>query len=59
VYWASLGDFLAMGGHAGFIWPAFALALVVLLALGLQSRIKLKVAERQHAEARQDAGRDP
>lgn len=58
MYWTSLGDFLAMGGHAGFIWSAFAVSLLVLLALGLQSRIALKSAERQHAAARQDAGRD-
>jgi heme exporter protein CcmD len=58
VYWASLGDFLAMGGHAAFIWPAFAAALVVLIGLALQSRVGLKAAEREHAEARQDAGRD-
>jgi heme exporter protein CcmD len=58
VYWASLGDFLAMGGHAAFIWPAFAIALVALLGLGLLSRVALAAAERDHAEARREAGRD-
>lgn len=55
MYWTSLSDFLAMGGHAGFIWPSFGLALAVLLGLGLQSRARMKAAERDHAEARRDA----
>jgi heme exporter protein CcmD len=58
VYWASLGDFLAMGGHAAFIWPAFAIALIALLGLALLSRLGLTAAERDHAQARRDAGRD-
>lgn len=58
MYWASLGDFLAMGGHGAYIWSSFALAAIVLLALALQSRIGVKTAEREHAEARQDAGRE-
>lgn len=58
MYWASLGDFLAMGGHAAFIWPAFAIALVALLGLALLSRLGLSAAERDHAQARRDAGRD-
>jgi heme exporter protein CcmD len=58
VYWASLGDFLAMGGHAAFIWPAFAIALITLFGLALLSRWGLTVAERDHARARRDAGRD-
>lgn len=47
-----------MGGHAAFIWPSFAIALLLLLGLGLQSRLAMKAAEREHAEARQEAGRD-
>lgn len=58
MYWASLGDFLAMGGHAAFIWPAFAIALIALLGLALLSRWGLTAAEREHALARRDAGRD-
>ena len=56
--WSSLGNFLAMGGYAGFVWPAFAVALAILLGLGLQSRVRMKTAERDHAEARREAGRD-
>lgn len=49
---------MAMGGHAAFIWPSFAIALLLLLGLGLQSRLAMRAAEREHAEARQEAGRD-
>ncbi|MEK9971617.1 MAG: heme exporter protein CcmD [Ferrovibrio sp.] len=58
MYWASLGDFLAMGGHAAYIWPAFAIALIALFGLALLSRHALNAAERDHAEARHEAGRD-
>lgn len=58
MYWASLGDFLAMGGHAAFIWPAFAIAVIALLGLALLSRWGLAAAEREHAQARREAGRD-
>lgn len=27
-----MGEFLAMGGYAGFVWPAFAITTVVLVA---------------------------
>ncbi len=58
MYWASLSDFVAMGGHAGFVWPAFGLAVVVLVGLGLHSHIQMRAAERDHAEARREAGRE-
>lgn len=58
MHWTSLTDFLAMGGHAGFVWPSFGVALVVLLGLALHSRAGMKAAEREHAEARQEAGRE-
>lgn len=47
-----------MGGHAAYIWPAFAIALVALLGLAVLSRWGLTAAERDHAQARRDAGRD-
>jgi len=59
VYWSSVTDFLAMGGHAGFIWPAFGLGIVILGGLALLSRRALSEAERDVAEARREAGRDP
>ncbi len=58
MYWSSVSDFLAMGGHAGFIWPAFAIGFAVLGGLALLSRHALGTAERELAEARKEAGRD-
>ncbi|MEL3890253.1 heme exporter protein CcmD [Ferrovibrio sp. MS7] len=58
MYWSSLSDFFAMGGHAGFIWPAFAIGFAVLGGLALLSRRALGEAERELAEARKEAGRD-
>jgi heme exporter protein D len=34
---ADIGAFLAMGGYAGFVWPAYGLALAVLGGLALLS----------------------
>lgn len=28
-----MGQFFAMGGYAGYVWPAFAIVLVVMAAL--------------------------
>ncbi len=41
--------FLAMGGYAGFVWPAFAVTFVVVVALAVASRRALKRAEAQLA----------
>jgi heme exporter protein D len=32
-----IGAFLAMGGYAGFVWPAYGVALAVLAVLALLS----------------------
>lgn len=58
MYWTSFADFIAMGGYAGFVWPAFAAGLILLGGLGLGSRRKLAAAEREIAEARREAGRE-
>ncbi len=58
MYWSSISDFLAMGGHAGFIWPAFAIGFAVLGGLGVLSRRALGAAESELADARKEAGRD-
>ncbi len=57
--WASLHDFLAMGGHGAFIWPAYGLGLAVLAALGVQSLAARRAAERtlRAAEALRPARR--
>lgn len=40
-------DFLAMGGYARFVWPAYGFAALVLLAMGLRGRMRLRRAEAQ------------
>lgn len=57
--WSSLHDFLAMGGHAAFVWPAYVLAMSILVALAVQSRAARKAAQRtvRAAEALRPAAR--
>jgi heme exporter protein D len=52
---SSLSDFFAMGGHASFIWPAYALTLLVFLGLLGVSLKRLKTA-RKKLEALGDPG---
>ena len=42
-------EFLAMGGYAGFVWPAFAVTFIVIVALAVSSRQALKRAEARLA----------
>jgi heme exporter protein D len=42
----ALSSFLNMGGYAGFIWPAYAIAAAVLAGLLVISRRALRDAER-------------
>ena len=41
----SFADFIAMGGYARYVWPAFGLAAVVLV-------LNVWTARRAHTEAR-------
>jgi heme exporter protein D len=34
---SGLADYFAMGGYAAFVWPAYAIALIVLGGLAAQS----------------------
>ena len=34
---SGLADYFAMGGYAGFVWPAYAVALAVLGGLAIHS----------------------
>jgi heme exporter protein D len=43
---ATLDGYLAMGGHAAFVWPAFAITLVVLVGLALVSTWTLRRRSR-------------
>ena len=44
-----VATFFSMGGYGPYIWPCFALSAVVLIALYLRSRQRLKAIERELA----------
>jgi heme exporter protein D len=46
----SLGQFLAMGGYAAFVWPAYAVTFIVLIG-------NVIAASRSHRRAMQEARR--
>ncbi|HLO78529.1 MAG TPA: heme exporter protein CcmD [Magnetospirillum sp.] len=46
----SLTSFLAMGGYGGFVWPAYALTVVVLAAVVVAS---IRAARAREAELEQ------
>ncbi len=53
----ALSTFLDMGGYAGFIWPAYAMAAAVLIGLFAASSRSLKVTEAAlKALERQEGG---
>ena len=41
----AITQYLNMGGHGGFIWPAYAIVTVVMAGLMVISRRSLKAAE--------------
>jgi len=52
---SSLASFLEMGGYGGYVWPAFALSAVVLLALLVESLRRLRNGERALARLEAEA----
>ena len=52
----SLGEFLAMGGHAAYIWPALGVAAAVVLGA---VAVGVAVALRPEADPRLDGNFDP
>ena len=54
---SSLHEFLAMGGYAGYVWPAYALFFAVLLADWCAPRLRRRriLRELRARLARQDA----
>jgi heme exporter protein D len=44
------GRWAAMGGYAGFVWPAYAVALLVLSGLALQSILLYRSRQRELAK---------
>lgn len=53
----SVADFLAMGGYAAYVWPAFGLAAVVLIGLTVASLRGLRAAEADLASVERLGGR--
>jgi heme exporter protein D len=45
----TIQTYLAMGGYAGFVWPAYALAAIVLVGLLAISLRQLRKAEAELA----------
>ena len=48
-------DFLAMGGYAAYVWPAYGLTAAVMLGVVAQSVRRLKANQRR-IKAFQDSG---
>ena len=48
----SLTDYLAMGGYAAYVWSAFAIALLLMVGLFVQSRHAARRREAELAELR-------
>lgn len=41
----AIGDYLTMGGYAAYIWPAYGVAAVVLIAFAVDSWRRVRRAE--------------
>ena len=47
-----MNDYLAMGGYAAFVWPAYGLSAVVMIGLVIAGWRSLRVRERDLAKLR-------
>lgn len=45
----SISDYLAMGGYAGFVWPAYGAAALILIGLVVMSRKELLARQAEVA----------
>ena len=52
----NIGQFVRMGGYAAFVWPSYALAVVVILINILSARRSLREGQRA-ARQRFESGR--
>jgi heme exporter protein D len=52
-----LTDFLAMGGYAGFVWPAYAVTVVVMAGFAVQSLRRYRRNRRALEALQQDRPR--
>ena len=49
-------DFLSMGGYAGYVWPAYGIAALVLIAMTVASVCRLQRVRRTLAQLESDGG---
>lgn len=54
MHWTSFAEFLAMGGYATFVWPAVAVAVIVIGWLTYASLSERNAARRELADLEQD-----
>ena len=54
---AEIHDFLAMGGYAGFVWPAYGIALIAIGGLAVQSVRSLRSLRREVAALEEEGPR--
>ncbi|MFM4731546.1 heme exporter protein CcmD [Aeromonas salmonicida] len=60
MHFASLSDFMAMGGYAFYVWLSFGLTLICLVGIVISTRIKTRsllgeLRSKQAREARRKA----
>jgi heme exporter protein D len=55
----AVSTFLAMGGYAGYVWPAYGIAAVVLIGFAIDSwhRVRVAATELQRLEAADRSGK--
>jgi heme exporter protein D len=53
-----LGAWFAMGGYAAFVWPAYAIALIVLGGMAAHSWLRHRRSAQLLAQLQRNSGRD-
>lgn len=53
----SLTEFLAMGGHAAYVWPAFAIAFAILIGMAVQAWLQRRRLRRLLEQAQKERTR--
>ena len=54
-----IANFFAMGGYAAYVWPAFAVAAIVMAALVVSTLTTLHRRERELADIEETRSRRP
>ena len=54
-----IATFFAMGGYAAYVWPAFAVAAIVMAVLVVSTVLTLRRRERELAQFEEAHGRRP